>query len=41
VNEYRIGGKDLVFEISAYPSKQGLSVFIKDITERKRAEETQ
>ena len=39
VNEYQLGGKDLLFEISAYPSKHGLSVFVKDITERKRAEE--
>ena len=39
VNEYQLGGKDLVFEISAYPSRDGVSVFVKDITERKRAEE--
>jgi len=39
VNEYQFGGKDFVFEIIAYPSKRGLSVFVKDITERKRAEE--
>ncbi len=39
VNEYELGGEDFVFEISAYPSKDGLSVFVKDITERKRAEE--
>jgi PAS domain S-box-containing protein len=39
VNPYQLGGKDLFFEISAYPSKTGLSVFVKDITERKRAEE--
>ncbi|MEO0249325.1 MAG: PAS domain S-box protein, partial [candidate division WOR-3 bacterium] len=39
INEYQLGGKDYVFEISAYPSKHGLSVFVKDITERRRAEE--
>ncbi|MCJ7509480.1 MAG: PAS domain S-box protein [Dehalococcoidia bacterium] len=39
VNEYQIKGKNFSFEISAYPSKTGLSVFVKDITERKRAEE--
>jgi PAS domain S-box-containing protein/putative nucleotidyltransferase with HDIG domain len=39
VNEYKIGGKDYYFEISAYPSRDGISVFVKDITERKRAEE--
>jgi PAS domain S-box-containing protein len=40
VNEYRLKGKDMVFELNAYPSKFGLSVIAKDITERKRAEET-
>ncbi|MBA7569004.1 Sensor histidine kinase TmoS [subsurface metagenome] len=39
VNEYQLGGKDYFFEISAYPSKNGLSVFTRDITERKEAEE--
>jgi len=39
VNEFRLGGKNYVFEINAYPTKDGLSVFVKDITERKRAEE--
>ncbi len=39
VNEYQIKGKGFIFEINAYPSKDGLSVFVKDITERKRAEE--
>ncbi|MBN1551183.1 PAS domain-containing protein [bacterium] len=36
VNEYQIKGKNLFFEISAYPTKHGLSVFVKDITERKQ-----
>ena len=39
VNEYQLGGRDYFFEISAYPSKDGLSVFVKDITERRLAEE--
>ena len=38
-NEYQLRGKDIIFEISAYPSKGGLSVFVKDITERVLAEE--
>lgn len=39
VNEYRVREKDYIFEINAYPTKDGLSVFVKDITERKKAEE--
>jgi len=39
VNKYQLRGKDFFFEISAYPSKRGLSVFVKDITERKQMEE--
>lgn len=39
VTEYQLEGKDFVFEISVYPSKDGISVFTKDVTERKRAEE--
>jgi len=39
VNEYQVKGKDFVFEINAYPTKDGLSVFVKDITERRMAEE--
>jgi PAS domain S-box-containing protein len=38
VSEYKLEDKNHFFEISAYPSKRGLSVFIKDITERKKAE---
>ncbi|MCJ7793083.1 MAG: PAS domain S-box protein [Candidatus Marinimicrobia bacterium] len=38
VNEYKIGGKDYYFEISAYPSRDGISVFTRDITERKKME---
>jgi PAS domain S-box-containing protein len=39
VTEYQQGEKRFFFEISAYPTKDGLSVFTKDITSRKRAEE--
>jgi PAS domain S-box-containing protein len=38
VNEYQLQGKDFSFEISAYPSKSGLSVFFKDVTGSKRIE---
>ncbi len=38
VNEYQLEGKDFSFEISAYPSKSGLSVFFKDVTGSKRIE---
>jgi len=37
-NEYQLEGKDFSFEISAYPSKSGLSVFFKDVTGTKRVE---
>jgi PAS domain S-box-containing protein len=39
INEHRLGDKDLFFEISAYPSVRGLSVFVKDITEQRKAEQ--
>jgi PAS domain S-box-containing protein len=38
-NKYGMGGKPHFFEISAYPAQNGVSVFVKDITERKRMEE--
>jgi len=38
-NEYNIGGKGFIFEINAYPIKDGLSVIAKDMTERKHIEE--
>ena len=38
VNKYRVKGKDRFFEINAYPSKFGLSIIAKDVTERKKAE---
>jgi PAS domain S-box-containing protein len=37
-NEFQLNGKSFVFEINAYPSNRGLSVFVKDITERKKTE---
>jgi len=39
LNEYSVQGKDFTFEISAYPSRRGMSVFVRDVSERKLAEE--
>jgi PAS domain S-box-containing protein len=39
VNDFDIDGRHYIFEISAYPSRDGISVFVRDITERKQAEE--
>jgi two-component system NtrC family sensor kinase len=39
VNDYDIDGRRYIFEISAYPSRGGISVFVRDIHERKQAEE--
>jgi len=39
VNEFDMDGRHYIFEIGAYPSRGGISVFVRDITERKRAEE--
>jgi len=39
VNNFDIDGIHHIFEISAYPTRGGISVFVKDITERKQAEE--
>jgi len=39
VANFNGNGRHYIFEISAYPSRGGISVFVKDITERKRAEE--
>ena len=39
INNFPIGGRDFVFEISAYPTTGGLCVYVKDITERKKLEE--
>jgi len=39
VNEYHLGGRRYFFEINAYPSTDGVSVFVKDITEHKQAED--
>jgi len=38
VNDYDIDDRHYIFEISAYPSRGGISVFVRDITERKQAE---
>jgi PAS domain S-box-containing protein len=38
-NEYNLGGKNILFELAAYPIENGVSVIAKDITERKRVEE--
>ncbi|GAF92156.1 unnamed protein product, partial [marine sediment metagenome] len=40
VNDYDNDGRHYIFEISAYPSRGGISVFVSDITARKQAEET-
>jgi len=39
VSRYHLKGRDYFLEISAYPTKDGLSVFFKDITRLTRAEE--
>jgi PAS domain S-box-containing protein len=39
VNDFDIDGRHYIFEISAYPSRGGISVFARDITERKEMEE--
>ena len=41
VNDYDIDGRHYILEISAYPARGGVSVFVKDVSERKRAEEAQ
>ncbi len=40
VNDYTDGeGRHYIFEISAYPSRDGISVFVRDITGHKQADE--
>jgi PAS domain S-box-containing protein len=39
INDFDIDGRHYTFDIGAYPSRDGISVFVRDITERKRAEE--
>ncbi|MCJ7791582.1 MAG: PAS domain S-box protein, partial [Dehalococcoidia bacterium] len=39
VNNFHIGDRDYVFDISAYPTKGGLCVYVKDVTERTKLEE--
>ena len=38
-NNFFIGGRGMVFEISVYPTSNGLCVYGRDITERKKMEE--
>ncbi len=38
LTNYKIGDKESFFETNAYPTITGLSVFVKDITERKKME---
>jgi PAS domain S-box-containing protein len=40
LNKYQLEGKDYVFELNAYPTETGLSVFVKDVTEREKMDET-
>lgn len=35
---YRIRDREYIFDINAYPSKTGVSVFVRDITEKRQAE---
>ena len=37
-SEYKLGDKKFIFEINAYPTRYGLSVIAKDITEKKKLE---
>ena len=38
VNEYQFGSKDFIFEITTYPSGDGISVFARNITKQKMLE---
>jgi PAS domain S-box-containing protein len=38
INEYALFGKRFIFEISAYPTRQGIAVFTRDITEHAQME---
>jgi PAS domain S-box-containing protein len=37
LTEYHLRDKDYIFELNAYPTRNGLSVFVRDITEGKKA----
>jgi PAS domain S-box-containing protein len=39
LNKYQLKGKDYVFELNAYPTKTGVSVFVKDFTERQKMDD--
>jgi PAS domain S-box-containing protein len=38
VNEWYLRNEKFIFEISVYPASTGISIFVKDITERKKTE---
>jgi len=40
LNDFDIAGRHYTFEISAYPSRVGISIFARDVTERKKMEES-
>lgn len=40
VDRYRVRGRDFFFQVAAYPTSSGLAVFVKDITVRRRSEES-
>jgi len=39
INDFDIDGRHCIFDINAYPSRDGISVIARDVTEQKRAEE--
>jgi len=39
VNKYSLGGRDYVFDINTYPTKDGLCVYVKNVTEQRKLEE--
>jgi len=41
LNDFDVDGKHYIFDINAYPSRGGISVLARDVTERKKAEEAQ
>jgi len=41
LNDFNVDGKHYIFDINAYPSRGGISVLARDVTEHKTAEEAQ
>ena len=41
LNDFDVDGKHYIFDINAYPSRGGISVLARDVTEREQAEEAQ